>query len=365
MLSGGGTAGHIYPALALADRLVELGHDIMFVGTDKGLESKLVARAGIDFVALPAAGFNRSKPLSFFTSGAMVASSSFKAKKLLKNFGAQAVIGFGGYVSIPMGVAASRTHTPLIIHEQNSVAGMANNFLAKYASLVCVTYPDTVCAMEKVAKGEVIVTGNPVRKEILTANRAQARAELGLKEDEVFIFVFGGSRGARHINAAFSSCIGELLNHGRVKVLHMTGAGEFDAVCESLGDLVDDTRLTVRSYVENMGEVLAATDLALCRAGATSIAELTALGVPSVLVPYPYATGDHQTKNARALVDHGAARLITDSELDSGVLRDTLFELVDDPALRRKMGQASSRLGGRNATELLVDGIYSVINDEK
>jgi len=364
-LSGGGTAGHIYPALALADRLGQLGNDIMFVGTDKGLESKLVARAGIDFVALPAAGFDRSKPLSFFTSGATVALSSLKAKKLLRDFGAQAVVGFGGYVSIPVGIAASRAHIPLIIHEQNSVAGMTNGFLAKRASLVCLTYSDTVDAMEKVAKGKVIVTGNPVREEILTANRASARAGLGLEEDDVFIFVFGGSRGARHLNAAFTSFVGALLDHGCVKVMHMTGAGEYDAVCESLGDLADDTRLTVRPYVENMGEVLAASDLAICRAGATSIAELTALGVPSVLVPYPYATDDHQTKNARAMVDHGAARLTADSEIDSGVLRDTVFELVDDPALRRAMGQASSALGVRNATELLVDGIYSVINNAK
>ena len=364
-MSGGGTAGHIYPALAVADTLKRQGHDLLFVGTPQGLEARLVPSAGIDFVALNATGFNRSKPWTLLTSGAEVATSSLKARKVLSDFRADAVVGFGGYVSIPVGLAASHLNIPLVIHEQNSVAGMTNNFLARRASAICLTYPDTMPAMKERAKDDALisVTGNPVRASILAARRDDARAALGLTDDDIFIFVFGGSRGARHINTALIDALPSLLANPQVKIMHATGKEEYQAVMDGVSDIRTDKRYTAQSYIENMGSILAAADIALCRAGATSIAELTALGIAAVLVPYPYATDDHQTKNARAMVDHKAGLLVPDSQLDE-LLRPTLLELIENKGRRILMAHESLELGQRNSAQLLVDSIYSVVKDK-
>lgn len=364
-MSGGGTAGHIYPALAVADTLKRQGHEILFVGTPQGLEARLVPSAGIDFVALNAAGFDRSKPWTLVTSGVEVANSSFKARKVLSDFKADAVVGFGGYVSIPVGLAASFLKIPLIIHEQNSVAGMTNNFLAKRASAICLTYPDTLPAMKERAQSDarISVTGNPVRASVLASRRDDARLALGLDEDDIFIFVFGGSRGARHINSALIDSLPKLLSNPHVKIMHATGKNEYQAVADAVRELHIDKRYSAQSYIENMGSVLAAADIALCRAGATSIAELTALGIAAVLVPYPYATDDHQTKNAQAMVDHKAGLLVPDNQLDD-LLEPTLLELIENKGRRILMAHESLELGQRNSAQLLVDSIYSVVRDK-
>ena len=364
VLSGGGTAGHIYPALAVADKLKKFGHEVLFVGTPQGLEARLVPSAGIDFVALKAAGFNRSKPWTLVTSGVEVASSSLKARKVLKDFKADAVVGFGGYVSIPVGLAAAQLHVPLVIHEQNSVAGMTNNFLAGRAQAICLTYPDTLEAMKaRVSQdAHIAVTGNPVRQSVLAAEREAARKALNLSEDDIFVFVFGGSRGARHINNACIDALEDIFTNEHVTMIHATGAGEFEDVHARTKEFANAHRYDARPYIENMGEVLAAADIAVCRAGATSIAELTALGIPAILVPYPYATDDHQTKNAQAMVGHNAAILIADSDLDAS-LKNELCELIDNRGKRIVMAQKSLELGQRNSAQLLVDSIYSVVED--
>ena len=361
-MSGGGTAGHIYPALAVADKLKKLGHEVLFVGTPQGLEARLVPSAGVDFVALKAEGFNRSKPWTLFTSGAEVALSSLKARRILSDFKADAVVGFGGYVSIPVGLAAAQMHVPLVIHEQNSVPGMTNKYLAKRAGAICLTYPDTQDIIENVARSgaSISVTGNPVRSSVLAADRTQARASLGLTDDDILVFVFGGSRGARHINNALIDIVPELLENEHVHIIHATGSGEYESVLEKAKSLHAGDRYQPQSYIENMGAILAASDIAVCRAGATSIAELTALGVAAILVPYPYATDDHQTKNARAMVNHKAALLIPDDQLDEE-LRPTLLELVENKGKRILMAQQSLVLGQRNSAQLLVDSIYSVV----
>lgn len=362
VLSGGGTAGHIYPALAVADKLKKLGHDVLFVGTPQGLEARLVPSAGIDFVALKAEGFNRSKPWTFFTSGTEVALSSLKARRILADFKADAVVGFGGYVSIPVGLAAAQKHVPLVIHEQNSVPGMTNKFLAKQAQAICLTYPDTQELIESIARKDasINVTGNPVRSSVLASNRDEARAALNLSDEDILVFVFGGSRGARHINNAFIDMAPDLLKNERVRVIHATGSGEYKSVLDKTRNIIASDRYKAESYIENMGDILAASDIVLCRAGATSIAELTALGVAAILVPYPYATDDHQTKNAQTMVDHNAARLIADADLDEQ-LKSVLLELVENKGKRILMAQQSLELGQRNSAQLLVDSIYSVV----
>lgn len=274
--------------------------------------------------------------------------------RLLRREQVQLVIGFGGYVSIPVGLAALVRGVPLVLHEQNSVPGMANKFLSKWARAVGVTYPESASLLAH--QDRVCVTGNPVRDEVLGATRENGREAMGLAEDDLVLLVFGGSRGARHINSAIVSLRDRLVALPDLVVIHLAGALEAASVRDALdaggGDA--DGRWRVIDYLDDMGSAIAASDLVIARAGATSIAELTVLGAPTVLVPYPYATDDHQTKNAEAMRRHGAAVVVADARLDSDEFSTAVFELLGDPARRATMSAASRELGRPDAAELVV-----------
>ena len=220
VLSGGGTAGHINPALALADELVSRGWDVRFAGTPGGVESRLVPAAGIPFTAFKASGFDRSHPASLAKGVAKIAASTGKAKKWFADIKPDVVVGFGGYVCIPVARAAEKTGVPVVLHEQNSVAGMANKYLARRADAVCVTYE---CSAESLgAAAPVTVTGNPVRRSVIEADRAAGRAMFDLAEDDCMLLVFGGSLGARHINEAVVALKDELLARPNLHIVHIT-----------------------------------------------------------------------------------------------------------------------------------------------
>jgi UDP-N-acetylglucosamine--N-acetylmuramyl-(pentapeptide) pyrophosphoryl-undecaprenol N-acetylglucosamine transferase len=354
LLSGGGTAGHIYPALTVAARFAAEHDDILFVGTPDGLEARLVPEAGIEFVGLKAAGYDRARPSTLVTSSAVIAASTFRALRLLRTVRPDVVVGFGGYVSIPVGFAARLTRTPLVLHEQNSVPGMANTTLSRWAEAVGVTYPESAERLAHPARAEV--TGNPVRPAVLASTRTDGRLRFGLPADATVLLVFGGSRGARHLNTAVVALSRRLLAIPGLHVVHVAGRAEYGAVAAALEAAGGDGagRWHVLDYVDDMGLALAAADLVVARAGATSIAEITALGLPAVLVPYPYATDDHQTKNARACVDSGAAVLIADAELDEERFGDELAALLGDPGRRATMAAASRALGRPDAAERVV-----------
>jgi UDP-N-acetylglucosamine--N-acetylmuramyl-(pentapeptide) pyrophosphoryl-undecaprenol N-acetylglucosamine transferase len=350
-MSGGGTAGHVYPALAVASHFSDAHDEVSFVGTPGGLEARLVPEAGISFRGLDAAGFDRGRPWTLITSSVRLAISTFTASRWLASVRPDVVVGFGGYVSIPVGVAAALRGIPLVLHEQNSVPGMANKFLSRWAVRVGVTYEESARWFRHPQRVEL--TGNPVRPAVLGANRSAAREVLGVAEDRVVLLAFGGSQGARHLNSALVGIRDQLLALPNVEVFHVAGPRDAqrmrDAVNVAGGD--GGGRWRVIDYMDDMGSALAASDLVLARAGATSIAEITALGLPAVLVPYPYATDDHQTKNASAMVEHGAAERIADSELDGERLGDVLAELLGDPARRASMAAASKALGRPEAAD--------------
>jgi len=350
-MSGGGTAGHVYPALTVAERLVAEHDEVVFVGTPDGLESRLVVEAGIPFQPLPASGFDRSRPWTLITSSLRVAMSALRAWRLMGVDRPDAVVGFGGYVSIPVGLAAVLRRVPLVVHEQNSVPGLANRVLSRWASVVCVTYVESIERLAHPERG--VVTGNPVRESVLTAEGRGARELLSLKPDDLVLLVFGGSRGARHLNSAVVSLRERLLSVPELRVVLIAGRAEFEQAKAALaGDPPQvRARFTVLDYFEQMGSAIAAADLVVARAGATSIAELTALGAPCVLVPYPYATDDHQTKNAEVMAAHGAAIVIADSELDGERFGDELLALLRDPERRASMAAASLALGQPDAAE--------------
>lgn len=355
LVSGGGTAGHVYPALAVA-ALVEAddADSVAFVGAPDSLEMRLAGEAGIPFFAVKASGWDRARPLTLVTAIATAIASVFRCRALLRSQRADAVIGFGGYVSVPLALAAVTSGVPLVLHEQNSVPGLANRVLSRWAKAVCTTYEQSRAHL---ARGDrARLTGNPVREQVTHADAAAGRLRHGVGPDDMLLLVFGGSRGARHLNSAIVSLYPRLSAIHGLKVIHIAGPAEADSVRSALAGVAggESAVWTVLEYANDMGDLLAASDLCVCRAGATTLAELAAVGRPAVLVPYPYATDDHQSHNAVPFVEAGAARVVTDADLDRPVFESTLTELLEDPALRVKMAAAALSLGRPDAAAAVV-----------
>lgn len=352
LLSGGGTAGHIYPALTVADRLAAAHDDVTFVGTPDGLEARLVPEAGVTFRGLPSMGFDRARFSTLLIAGLLTVLSTLRAWWWLGSSRPHVVMGFGGYVSLPVGIAAVLRGIPLVLHEQNSVPGLANRVLSRWASVVGVTYEESAVLLPRARRIEL--TGNPVRGEVLRSSSESGRKRLGIQDGDAVLLVFGGSRGARHINEAMIGLRDDLMAVDGLVVVHVAGPHEADAVRSGIGNEADG-RWQVHEYLGFMGDAIAAADLVVCRAGATTIAELTALGATSILVPYPFATDDHQTKNAATLVAHGAAVLVADSELDGDRLGSEILRLLSDPAARANMAAASRALARTDADHRLAE----------
>lgn len=357
VLTGGGTAGHINPALALAQKLQEHDVNVVFAGTPQGVEARLVAQSGIEFVPFQAAGFNRSHPLSLARALRLANSSTKKAVSWMRDIKPDVVVGFGGYVSIPVGRAAHTCHIPLVIHEQNSVMGLANKMLAKHALRVCTTYE---CATAGVAKNKVVLTGNPVRREVLESTRSEGRRFLGIPEDALMLLVFGGSLGARHINQALCAMKNDLLAYSNLYVVHITGPKEYDSVVDALQlSREEQQRWHVMGYQDHMGETMAAADMIISRAGATSLAEISARAIPAVLVPFPYATANHQTTNAQAYVQAGAAKMMPDSELDTPEFRALVKQFIENKSERETMCAQARAFDTAGAAARLADVVLT------
>ena len=339
----------MYPALAVAGRFADAPDDVLFVGTPDGLESRLVPDAGVAFRPLSAAGFDRARPWTLVTSSVRLAASTVTAWRWMGAERPDVVVGFGGYVSIPVGLAASLRRVPLVLHEQNSVPGLANRVLSRWAREVGVTYEESAALLAHPER--VTLTGNPVRPVVLRSERQAGRRALSIEPHAKLLLVFGGSRGARHLNSALLRLRDRLLAVPDLVVVHVTGAAQVERVRAELADAGGDAggRWRIVGYLDDMGSALAACDLTVARAGATSIAEITALGVPAVLVPYPFATDDHQTRNAAAMVAHGAAELVADAEVDEERFGDVVVGLLNDDVRRASMAAASRALGRRDA----------------
>lgn len=351
----------MYPALTVARILERDGRDeVVFVGTPDSLEARLASEAGIRFVGLPAAGFDRARPLTLASSGVRVLCSVVRGVALILKERPDAVVGFGGYASLPVGIAAVLTGTPLILHEQNSVPGLANRLLSRFAQAVAVTYPGSIRHLKRPERA--VVTGNPLREQVRLADRARGREALGLADDATVVLVFGGSRGARHINEALVRIWPRLSTFDGLHVVHVAGRIEAASVAEAMVSALSasDGRYQLHGYIEDMGSAIAAADLIVSRSGATSLAEITAIGRAAVLVPYPYATDDHQTLNARAVAVAGAALVVSDAELDSDAFPEAIMRLVSDRRLREEMAAASAKLGRPDAGEHVAALVHKV-----
>lgn len=361
-IAAGGTAGHINPALALAEELAARGHQVEFFGQPKKLESTLVPQAGFPFNPIDVTGFDRSRPWTLVSALWRMRAAQ---KTIGRHFGSErpdVAVGFGAYIELPLINWCHAQGIPCVIHEQNSVPGLANKTSAAKVKTVCVSLPVAIDAFRgKVGPDtQIVVTGNPVRQSVIRADRAQGRRDLGIPEDATMLLVFGGSLGARHLNQGVAALKSKLLSRRDLYVIHSTGKGEYDSVVQELALTQEESaRWRVMPYIDRMGEALAAADLVLSRAGASSVAEIAALAAPSVLVPYPFATADHQTTNARYLVDAGAAVLLPDEKIDTPEFEDDLLGLVDDPARRQAMRDAARGLAQDKAALALADQVES------
>ena len=354
VLSGGGTAGHINPALALAEELQDRGHAVYYAGTPGGVESRLVPEAGIPFTGFEASGFNRNHPLTIVRALRLISASTREAKKWFSQIKPDCVVVFGGYVCIPVGRAASSVGIPIVVHEQNSVMGMANKYLSKKAERVALTYEAAGAAVADASK--IVLTGNPVRKSMFQTTREEGRSYCQVPQDAVMLLVFGGSLGARHINTAFCAAKEQILACDNVYVRHLTGPKEYDTVVADLALTEEEAkRWQLVAYEDHMAEALVASDIVVSRAGASSLAEISALQIPALLVPYPFATADHQTANAQSYVESGAARLIADDQVEGEEFLQTVLELITDGELRRSMRESAAHFETQNAATKLAD----------
>ena len=352
IVSGGGTGGHIYPAVTIANQIKEKQPDaeIIFVGTREGLESEIVPRYGYPIEFIEVAGFQRKLSLDTIKSAFKLLAGLVDALKLIRRIKPDLVVGTGGYVCGPVLFLAALQGIPTCIQEQNAMPGVTNKILAHFVKKVFLGYQEA----EKYLGGssEKLFTGNPIRKEILEVSRAVAIEKLKLDPAKKTILVSGGSRGARSINDAMALVDTSLAGRSDVQVIHITGETGYEKFIGQVEkNVLMSDNIKVFRYMHDMPLALAATDLAVFRSGAIGLAELMAKGIPSILVPYPYATANHQEHNARAVEGAGAAVVILDKELTGEILLKKIESLLADESRLQKMKDAAKTLGRPEAAE--------------
>ena len=362
IISGGGTGGHIYPAIAIANAIKEKrpNTEILFVGANGKMEMEKVPKAGYEIVGLNIAGLQRKLTLKNFSFPFKLMQSLRKAKKIVKEFNPDIAIGVGGYASGPLLRQAGKLGVPTLLQEQNSYPGITNKLLAKKARKICVAYDNMNRFFEE---SKIIFTGNPVRKEILNIRGKEERAisHFGLDKSKKTILVIGGSLGARTVNNSIKAAA-ELFENENIQVLWQTGKFYH----EEMKNFVSEKGLKnihVHDFIYEMDLAYASADLVISRAGALSISELCLVGKPTILVPSPNVSEDHQTKNAMALVNQNASVLVKDIEAIEK-LGNTAIELLKNETELTKLKTNIVRFGRPNAAEAIANEVFKIMNKE-
>jgi UDP-N-acetylglucosamine--N-acetylmuramyl-(pentapeptide) pyrophosphoryl-undecaprenol N-acetylglucosamine transferase len=362
VVTGGGTGGHIYPALAVAEfmRQDPAVEAVVYLGKTGGLESELVPQSGIPFEGVSFYGMPRglspTLPFQLIKWGLALRQAREAARRKLLQIRPDVVFGTGGYVSAPVLLAAQSLKIPYVLHEPDAQPGLANRLMAKNARVITTSFSEGAQTLKQKPDQEVLVTGNPIRGSIGELDRQQAQEALGLAWplDKTVLLVTGGSQGARRVNQAIVEALPALLDELNLAVLHVTGKKLYDETLALLDRL--DPALNchpfyrVMPYSVQMSALLAASDLAVCRAGSLSLSEMYVCGIPTILVPYPYAAADHQRKNAMASVRAGASRMIEDADCSGERIVGELRTLLHTPGQRDDMRQAALALGHPHAT---------------
>lgn len=355
LVMAGGTGGHVFPALAVAHRLHrEYGARIVWMGTAAGLEARVVPEAGFETAWIPVSGLRGKGALSWLAAPYQLLRALFSALAVVRSLRPAVVVGMGGFASGPGGLAAWLLRRPLVIHEQNAVAGLTNRLLARLANRVLEAFPDT---FDSSLKPHCV--GNPVRAEILALPAPGLR--LGGRSGRPRLLVIGGSLGALALNRLVPQALTRLDAATRPLVWHQAGrtlATAQEAYGPLQQDMGDDLRLV--EFIDDMAEAYRWADLVVCRSGALTVAELAAAGLPALLVPFPHAVDDHQTHNGQYLVAAGGALMIQESDLDADQLLNTLVPLLANADKRRAMAEAAHACAWRGATESIVEHCLAV-----
>lgn len=342
LVTGGGTGGHIYPALAFVNyqKAQDPSAKFMYIGAKRGMEMKILPETDIPFEALEIQGFKRKLSIDNLKTIRLFLKAIRSSKRLIKEFKPDVVIGTGGYVSGAVVYAAARMKIPTIIHEQNSVPGITNKFLSRYVQKIAISFPDSA---EYFPEGKTKLVGNPRAQEVAKQGKSDILKKYNLDPEKKTVLIFGGSQGALALNQAVTEALPEL-GLRDYQVLYASGERYYEEF-KTNDDVKLYENLSIQPYISDMAEVMANADLLIGRAGATSIAEFTALGLPAILIPSPYVTNDHQTKNAQSLVNAGAAEMITDQELSGKRLVKTIDQIMNDPKKMAEMSAASKKEG--------------------
>lgn len=361
----GGTAGHINPALGVAGRIQDLlpEAEILFVGSEGHMETELVPREGFPLKTVRISGFQRSlKPkmlLENMKTAYRVGASQIQARRIIREFQPDVAIGTGGYVCFPVLKAASDMGIPTAVHESNAVPGLTTRLLEKSVDRILVGFEESRARYRHPDKVEV--TGTPVRAGFRGADRSRARRELGFDEQEPIVLAAFGSLGASHMNGIMEQFIRRMGPKPDFRLIYATGKRYYDDVKRRLSaEGLTDGRIDVREYVYDMPKVMAAADAIICRAGASTMSELTHLGKPAVIVPSPNVVNNHQEKNARVLAQAGAARMLLEGEFDADALYESVEALLSDRTAAAKMHEASLALGVSDATDRIVSIVFDL-----
>ncbi|PSQ89972.1 MAG: undecaprenyldiphospho-muramoylpentapeptide beta-N-acetylglucosaminyltransferase [Bacteroidetes bacterium QS_8_64_10] len=346
LMAAGGTGGHVYPAIAIADAVKRLEPDaaVEFAGTRDRMEWEAVPKAGYAIHPITVSGIQRKLTVRNLTFPFKLAKGFGDSWSLVGDFDPDAVVGTGGYVSGPVLLTASVRGRPVVIQEQNAYAGLTNRLLARLAEHIHIAFPE---AKDFVDPEKCVLSGNPTRKELTEADRAQARTYFGIPSDALMLFVFGGSLGSKAINGAMEEHLEALLDNENLHVLWQTGERYYERL---EAHVPSHARLHLNKYIDRMDYAYAATDVALCRAGAITCSELMMTGTPAVLVPSPNVTEDHQTKNARSMTNSDAAVMLPEPELNDRLL-GAVRDLLDDGDRRRAMSEAAREIARPDAAD--------------
>lgn len=362
VVSGGGTGGHIYPALAFM-RYLEKQEDVeyLYIGTKRGLESKIVPQAGYAFESIKIEGLKRSLSLENLKTAYYMVTSVIKARKILKEFKPDVVIGTGGYVCAPVLFAASLLKIPTIIHEQNSVAGVTNKFLAKWVNKIAICFDDVKKDFASYSD-KVVLTGNPRGQEVVEIKKNPEYLDsIGVQTDLPIVVIFGGSRGSERMNEVFVEAL-EGFADKNYHVIMVTGEVHYDKINNQITNSEKSLpNVSVFPYIKDMPQLFQSVDLVVCRSGATTLTELTALGLASILIPSPYVTNNHQEANARSLVDQGAASMILEKELNAQTMLAEIDHILLDSHKKEAMATCAKKMGITDASSRLTSMIHEML----
>lgn len=353
LIAGGGTGGHLFPGIAVAEEFLgrDPANEVLFVGTERGIEARAVPAAGYRLELVSAAGIRGKGTVGKLKGACMMMYGYAQSRRILKEYRPDLVLGVGGYASLPMVMAARGMQIPAFIHEQNAIPGMTNKLLARFADRVFITLEESA---KYFPEDKILLTGNPLRRQILNMVDTISAEQQTTDNERFRLFTFGGSQGAHAINMAVMAALPRLADLAdRLEIRHQTGERDFTAVRDAYEQ--SGLQASASPFIADMAAEYRWADLVICRAGATTIAEVTACGKPCLFIPFPHAVDDHQRRNAEALLKKQACFMLLEKELTGESLAGMIRELIADPELLRRTGNAARSLSRLDAARIIVD----------